>query len=66
MSKAIKCPSLATFLAGMKKIQEFISHEQHLSEICNENEKRVESLRSVFAQFFKLDTEVIDLTVKLN
>lgn len=64
MSKAVKCPSLGTFLAGMKKIQEFISHEQNLIELCNNNKKLSDSFKSVFADFFRLDSEVSLLNLK--
>ena len=58
MSRAIKCPTVGTFLAGMKKLQEFISHEKNLTELCEYDQNKVESLQSVFAQFFKLDSLV--------
>jgi glutathione synthase len=58
MSRAIKCPNLGTFLAGMKKVQEFISHENNLLELCDNNQDLTDSLKSVFAEFFRLDNEV--------
>jgi hypothetical protein len=58
MSKAVKCPSLGTFLAGMKKIQEYMSHERNLLELCNNNQTLCDSLLSVFAGFFRLDNKV--------
>jgi hypothetical protein len=57
MSKAVKCPNIGTFLAGMKKIQEHISIEKNLMEICDHDKDLVESLRDVFAKFLKLDTD---------
>jgi len=57
MSKAVKCPSLGTFLAGMKKIQEYMSHENNLLELCNNDQALSDSLRSVFAGFFRLDNQ---------
>lgn len=43
---------------GMKKIQEFISHEENLFELCNQNFEIAQSLKSTFVNFFKLDTKV--------
>lgn len=43
----------------MKKIQEFISHEENLEKICNHDMKMVKSLKSTFVNFFKLDSKVI-------
>ena len=55
MSKSVKCPNVGTFLAGMKKIQEFISRKEVLVELCNNDLEEVEALKEVFAKFLKLD-----------
>lgn len=55
ISKAIKCPNIGTFLAGMKKIQESISIDKNLEIFCNSNKNL---LKSVFADFFLLNTNV--------
>ncbi|RNA00504.1 glutathione synthetase-like isoform X2 [Brachionus plicatilis] len=53
ISKAIKCPNIGTFLAGMKKIQESISIEENLEIFCKSNKNL---LKSFFAEFFLLNT----------
>lgn len=58
LSKAIKCPNVATFLAGMKKVQEFLYHDKRaLLELCNNEQDLSDSHRSVFADFLKLDSK---------
>ncbi len=39
----------------MKKLQEFIAREKCLMDLCNNNVELVNSLRDVFAKFYKLD-----------
>ena len=59
LSKAIKCPNVATFLSGMKKIQEFLVHDtKALSDLCDHDQTLVQEHRSVFAEFLKLDNQV--------
>ena len=43
----------------MKKIQEYISHEQNLKDLLDDdnNEQTACLIQAVFAQFFKLDNE---------
>ena len=41
----------------MKKIQEYISHEENLSELCNKDKTKIDAFKSVSAEFFKLDKE---------
>jgi hypothetical protein len=57
MSKSIKCPDIATFLVGMKKIQEFLTNREHLNELCNNDSALVASFESVFAEFLRLDDD---------
>ena len=54
-SRAVKCPSLGTFLAGMKKIQEYLYIEKNLAELCNNERELIDSFQSVFAKFLRLD-----------
>ena len=42
----------------MKKIQEFISYEENLNDLLNDDENLVTSIRAVFAEFFKLNNNV--------
>lgn len=58
MSRAIKCPNLGMFLAGMKKFQEYMSVESNLNELCDMDTSLTKSLQEVFAKFLKLDDEV--------
>ncbi len=59
LSKAIKCPNIATFLSGMKKIQEFLFFDtKSLSDLCDNDQDLVKRHRSVFAEFLKLDNQV--------
>lgn len=57
LSKAIKCPTIGTFLSGMKKFQEFLVNRENLMELCQNNQELVNSFQSVFAKFFKLDSK---------
>ena len=60
LSKAIKTPDVATFLTGMKKTQEYLYLEEAcLKELCNNDPLLVAKMRSVFAKFYKLETEVM-------
>ncbi len=59
LSKAIKCPDIATFLSGMKKIQEFLIDENVLRQLCDNDLQLVESLKDVFADFLSLNDLVI-------
>jgi hypothetical protein len=43
---------------GMKKIQEFISYEENLTDLLNNDENLITLIRAVFAEFFKLDNNV--------
>jgi hypothetical protein len=60
LSKAVKCPSVGVFLAGMKKIQEHISHDENLITICNNDLDMANQIKSVFVNFFKLDKKVFN------
>ena len=42
----------------MKKIQEFISYEENLTDLLNNDENLITLIRAVFAEFFKLDNNV--------
>ena len=42
----------------MKKIQEFISYEENLNDLLNNDENLVKSIKAVFAEFFKLENNV--------
>jgi len=56
LSRAIKCPNVATFLAGMKKVQEFLYYDLlGLSDLCSNDQDLVDLHRSVYARFLKLD-----------
>lgn len=57
ISKAIKCPEVGQFLAGMKKIQETISDEKNLAPLCNNDSTIVDSFKAVFANFFLLNNQ---------
>jgi glutathione synthase len=57
MSKSVKCPTIGTFLSGMKKIQEFISYEKNLNNLLENDAEKINAVKSVFAEFFKLDNE---------
>lgn len=64
MSRAIKCPSVGTFLAGMKKIQQYIACEEHLKKLFADRND-VSDLLAVFARFYQLDSErVVDMVLK--
>lgn len=55
LSRAVKCPDVATFLTGMKKIQDFLYNEDNeLMALCNKNRDLVNTLKSVFAEFLSL------------
>lgn len=41
----------------MKKIQEYISHEKNLVELCNNDTTKIDAFKAVSAEFFKLDKE---------
>jgi glutathione synthase len=65
MSKAIKCPSVGTFLAGMKKIQYFIADKKNLRLLCDDNETVVNEINDISAEFLLLDSdENIDKVLK--
>jgi prophage antirepressor-like protein len=50
---------VATFLAGMKKTQEFLYREEdHLKELCDYNQYSVETFQSVMAEFLDLNNPV--------
>ena len=55
MSRAVKCPSVAMFLAGMKKLQEFLAVDKNLREVCDNNQQLVDSFKDVFAKFLTLE-----------
>lgn len=55
LSKSIKCPSLGTFLAGMKKFQEYLSDSDHLHALCDYDLNLAGSFQSVFAKFLRLN-----------
>ena len=65
-SRAVKCPSLGVLLAGMKKIQEYLSVEEHLMELCENDRELVDSFQAVFAQFLPLDDQVTSLATKMT
>ena len=46
---------------GMKKIQEFISYEQNLNDLLDNDEQSISSMKAVFAEFFKLDKKVFEI-----
>ncbi len=55
LSKAIKCPNVAVFLAGMKKVQEFLYYDElGLSDLCGNDKDLVSLHQSVYARFLKL------------
>ena len=58
MSKAVKCPTIGTFLAGMKKTQEFLAQKANLLALCDQDESLANSLDAVFAKIFQLDSQV--------
>lgn len=58
ISKAVKCPTIGTFLSGMKKIQESIADDENLKHLCNSNTDLLNSFKSVFAEFFLLNNQV--------
>ena len=58
LSKAVKCPNIATFLTGMKKVQEYLTYEENLQELCGNDNLLVNSFRSVFANFLSLNDQV--------
>lgn len=55
-SKAIKCPSILTHLAGCKKVQQVLAtpKSSHLSRFINDKEK-AENLLQTFAPIYPLD-----------
>ncbi|CAF0731917.1 unnamed protein product [Brachionus calyciflorus] len=57
ISKAIKCPTVSTFLAGMKKIQESMSNDENLAFLCDSNKDLSDAFKSVFAEFFLLNSQ---------
>lgn len=59
LSKAVMCPDVATFLAGMKKTQEFLyREEEHLKKLCNYDQKSVNAFQAVMAEFLDLNNPV--------
>lgn len=63
-SRAVKCPSLGTFLAGMKKIQEYLYVEKNLIDLCDNDRELVDSFQAVFARFLRLDDQVTCVPVR--
>ena len=50
----------------MKKIQEFISYEENLKELLDNDENLIKSIKAVFAEFFKLEKNVKNTWVSLK
>lgn len=57
-SKAIKCPSVGVFLAGMKILQEYMSNDNNLNRITDNNYELNERLKCVFGKYYRLDSKV--------
>jgi hypothetical protein len=49
----------------MKKIQEFISYEENLKKLLDNDENLFKSIKAVFAEFFKLEKNVNKYTLCL-
>lgn len=54
-SRAIKCPDIASHLAGMKKIQQVLTDPQVLSKIMLNQQEKCAKLQSCFARILTLD-----------
>lgn len=54
-SRAIKCPDIASHLAGLKKIQQVLTAYDHLLETMQNDQIMTEELLSSFAGIYSLD-----------
>lgn len=54
-SKAIKCPDIASHLAGLKKIQQVLTSPQLLLQTMQNNRTATDELLSTFAGIYSLD-----------
>ena len=54
-SRSIKCPDIASHLAGLKKIQQVLTEPALLLETMNFDQKLTDDLRSSFAGIYSLD-----------
>ena len=54
-SRAIKCPDMASHLAGLKKIQQVLTTPHILLETMKQDQNIVNELRSCFAGIYSLD-----------
>lgn len=54
-SRAVKCPDIATHLAGTKKVQEVLSRPGVLERFFPDRPRVVEKIRATFAGHYTLD-----------
>lgn len=57
-SKAIKCPTIGIFLAGMKIVQQYISDGENLLELINYDYELYDRFQAVFGKYYKLTLQV--------